>query len=161
MIIKKTLVKFRQTQFVQVDYFSNISTTLNRDLDTTGKLFYSLESPTMNLSQTSDTPLSLKVHYIKRYPALYSFFKEKEANLVQQKQDVPGSIHEDDLEMDDDIIEESKDDNSQLTQNKFFDFAKKYSVECSITSEKIKILGATAISKFQVISDNLLCIVDS
>lgn len=102
----------------------------------------------MNLSQTSDTPLSLKVHYIKRYPALYSFFKEKEANLVQQKQDVPGSIHEDDLEMDDDIIEESKDDNSQLTQNKFFDFAKKYSVECSITSEKIKILGATAISKF-------------
>jgi hypothetical protein len=85
---------------------------LNRVLDSAGKLFYSLESPTMNLSQTSDTPLCLKVHHIKRFPALYNFFKEKESNLIQSKQDLPGSIHEDDLVMEEDIIEESKDDNS-------------------------------------------------
>ena len=85
---------------------------------------------------------------IKRYPALYSFFKEKESSLAQLKQDLPGSIHEDDLVREEDIIEESKDDNSQLTQNKFFDFAKKYSMECSISSEKIKIQGVVAISKF-------------
>jgi hypothetical protein len=47
--------------------------------------------------------------------------------------------------MEEDIVEESKDDNSQLTQNKFFDFAKKYSVECTISSEKINIQGVSAI----------------
>jgi hypothetical protein len=53
----------------------------------------------------------LKIHNVKRYPALYTYFKDKEAHLANSKQDVPGSIHGDDS-IAEEIVEESKEDNS-------------------------------------------------
>lgn len=164
MVLKKTLMKFRDTQFKQIKYVNGSQSQIDATKIDYGKYFITLEQYSegdqtrrMDESQSDNGILSqnqiLKIHRIKRYSQLLSYFIERELEINERMQGRAGSVH--DFTQQDEEEEKKEGDTTQQdessnTHTRLFDFAKKYSTDCSVITSRIHLSNPMKYAKLDM-----------